>query len=206
MKFIIIRHGETFANALYDTDDRILIGALDAPVSQLNDQGIQQAMYTKEQLINEKIDAIYCSDLGRTKQTADIIFENRDIVYTPLLRERSLGSDEGKRVDEVFAREDVWKYHVNSQEDSIYDCLHKKVVDGESYNDVIKRCKLFLSEFDYTENKTIAVVAHFHFIRCFIYELLQKDADRELFTMIIPNAKPIVFTYNGKFEYDKLKI
>ena len=39
MKFIIIRHGETFANALFNTDDRILIGALDAPVSQLNENG-----------------------------------------------------------------------------------------------------------------------------------------------------------------------
>jgi|GEM_PF-6524434 len=29
MKLILIRHGETHANVLYDTDERILIGALD---------------------------------------------------------------------------------------------------------------------------------------------------------------------------------
>ena len=40
MRFILIRHGETYANALYNTNKRILIGALDQPVSQLNDVGI----------------------------------------------------------------------------------------------------------------------------------------------------------------------
>ena len=200
MKFIIIRHGETFANALFNTNDRILIGALDAPISQLNETGIQQAMNTKEQLLNVHVDTIYCSDLGRTKQTADIIFNRDDIIYTPLLRERSLGSDQGKRMDDVFSKDDVWKYHVNSELDPIEDCLSKKVIDGESYNDVIDRCNTFLKQFDFNENKTIAVVAHFHFIRCFIYQLLKKEPDRELFTMMIPNSSPIVFTYqNGEF-------
>ena len=200
MKFIIIRHGETFANALFNTDDRILIGALDEPISQLNEAGIQQAMNTKEQLLNIRVDTIYSSDLGRTKQTAEIIFNREDIIYTPLLRERSLGSDEGKRMDEVFAREDVWKYHVNSQLDSIEDCLSKKVFDGESYNDVINRCNTFLNQFNFNEDKTIVVVAHFHFIRCFIYQLLKKEPDRDLFTMMIPNSSPIIFQFkNGEF-------
>ena len=200
MKFIIIRHGETYANALFNTDDRILIGALDAPISQLNETGIQQAMNTRELLSNVQIDKIYCSDLGRTKQTAQIIFDRNDIVYTQLLRERSLGSDEGKRIDEVFSKEDVWKYHVNSQLDSIEDCLSKKVIDGESYNDVIQRCNTFLETFDFNEEMTVAVVAHFHFIRCFVYQLLKKEPDRELFTMMIPNSSPIVFVYkDGEF-------
>ena len=200
MKFIIIRHGETYANALFNTDDRILIGALDAPISQLNETGIQQAMNTRELLSNVQIDKIYCSDLGRTKQTAQIIFDRNDIVYTQLLRERSLGSDEGKRIDEVFSKEDVWKYHVNSQLDSIEDCLSKKVIDGESYNDVIQRCNTFLETFDFNEEMTVAVVAHFHFIRCFVYQLLKKEPDRELFTMMIPNSSPIVFAYkDGEF-------
>ena len=200
MKFIIIRHGETYANALFNTDDRILIGALDAPISQLNETGILQAHKTKEIMSNIKVDEIYCSDLGRTKQTANIIFEGKNIEYTALLRERSLGSDEGKRVDEVFSKEDVWKYHVNSELDPIDECLSKKVIDGECYNDVINRCKKFLSKFDYSDNKTIVVVAHFHFIRCFIYQLLNKEPDRELFTMMIHNSSPIVYSFNnGKF-------
>ena len=82
MRFILIRHGETYANALFNTDKRILIGALDQPVSQLNDVGMQQAKDTKLLLENYIIDEVYSSDLGRTKQTASIIFPNQNIQYT----------------------------------------------------------------------------------------------------------------------------
>lgn len=200
MRFILIRHGETYANALYNTDKRILIGALDQPFSQLNDVGIQQAKDTKLLLENYIIDEVYSSDLGRTKQTASIVFPNKNIQYTSLLRERSLGSDEGKTVQEVFSRDDVWKYHVNTEEDSIEDCLNKKVIDGESYIDVMNRCKKFLSQFDINDNKTIVIVSHFHFLRCFIYVLLTREPDREMMRMLIPNAYPMIYTYeNNKF-------
>lgn len=200
MRFILIRHGETYANALYNTNKRILIGALDQPVSQLNDVGIQQAKETKVLLNNYIIDEVYSSDLGRTKKNASIVFPNKNIQYTSLLRERSLGSDEEKTVQEVFSRDDVWKYHVNTEEDSIEDCLNKKVIDGESYIDVMKRCKKFLSQFDINDNKTIAIVSHFHFLRCFIYILLNREPDREMMRMLIPNAYPMIYTYeNNKF-------
>ncbi|MBQ9840512.1 MAG: histidine phosphatase family protein [Erysipelotrichaceae bacterium] len=134
------------------------------------------------------------------KKTASIVFPNKNIQYTSLLRERSLGSDEGKLVEEVFSRDDVWKYHVNTEEDSIEDCLTKKVIDGESYIDVMKRCKKFLSQFDINDNKTIAIVSHFHFLRCFIYVLLNREPDREMMRMLIPNAYPMIYTYeNNKF-------
>ena len=204
MKFILIRHGETYANALYNTNKRILIGALDQPISQLNEVGIHQAKKTKALLENYVVDEVYSSDLGRTKQTASIIFPNKNIQYTSLLRERSLGSDEGKLVEEVFSRDDVWKYHVNTEDDSIEDCLNKKVTDGESYIDVMNRCKKFLSQFDVNEDKTVAIIAHFHLFRCFIYVLLNKEPDREMMRMLIPNAYPMIYTYeNDKFTFYK---
>ena len=204
MRMILIRHGETHANALYETEQRILIGALDEPICQLNDVGIQQAKNIQIALNHQNIDKVYCSDLGRTRQTALLIFPHKNIQYTSLLRERSLGSDEGKLVKELFSRDDIWNYHVNVDEDTLEDCLSKKVLDGESYEDVIKRCKLFLSQFNVEKDTTIAIVSHFHFIRCFIYVLLNKEPDREMFKMMIPNATPIVFNYNhGIFELEK---
>lgn len=204
MKFILIRHGETYANALYNTNKRFLIGALDQPISQLNEVGIQQTKETKVLLENYVVDEVYSSDLGRTKQTASIIFPNKNIQYTSLLRERSLGSDEGKLVEEVFSRDNVWKYHVNTEDDSIEDCLNKKVIDGESYMDVMNRCKKFLSQFDVKEDKTVAIIAHFHLFRCFIYVLLNKEPDREMMRMLIPNAYPMIYTYeNDKFTFYK---
>ena len=201
MKFIFIRHGETYANVLYNTEDRILIGALDNELTQLNDKGRQQALNAKLQLQNMHIDEIYCSDLSRTKETASIIFPNQKIYYTALLRERSLGSDEGKRVKDLFVDNDIWKYHVNIDTDSLDERLSKRVPDGENYLMAMDRCKDFLKQFDLNENRTIAVVAHFHLIRCMIYVLTQIPFDLTMFDLMIPNAQPIIYSNEqGSFQ------
>lgn len=202
MKVILIRHGETYANDLFHTEDRILIGALDTKIAQLNEKGRQQAIEARKQLENIHIDEIYSSDLGRTIETTSLVFPNREFKTTSLLRERTLGSDEGLTFKEVFSREDVWNYHVNSDEDSIEECMTKKVIDGECFQEVLDRCNDFLNQFDFNENKTIAIVGHFHLFRFMIYALLDKKPDKELFKMMIPNATPIIFEYeNGKFTH-----
>ncbi len=198
MRIILIRHGETYANDLFNSEDRILIGALDTEIAQLNEKGKQQAIEARKQLDNIQVDEIYSSDLGRTKETASLVFPNREFKTTPLLRERTLGSDEGLTFKEVFSREGVWKVHVNTELDSVEDCMTKKVVDGECFQEVLERCTKFLSQFDFNENKTIAIVGHFHLFRFMIYALLNKQPDKELFKMMIPNASPITFEYKNK--------
>lgn len=196
MRIILIRHGETIANDLYNSgDERLLIGSLDNELTQLNDTGRKQAEEAKMIMDQIHVDEIYSSDLTRAKETATIIFGDRKIHQSALLRERSLGSDEGKKAKLVFQNENVWKYHVNSEKDPIELYLSKKVEDGESYQMVLDRCKEFLSQFDYNEDKTIAVIGHFHLIRCMIYSLLEKEPDRELFTMMIYNVTPIGYEY-----------
>lgn len=197
MKIILIRHGETYANVLYDTKDRILIGALESPITELTDQGKLQAVKTKEIIKELLIDEIHVSDLYRAQQTASIIFPERTVHTTKLLRERSLGSDEGKRVDDVFQEESAWFYHVDLDSDSLEECLTKKVPDGENYCMVIERCRSFLDQFDFHQDKTIAVVAHFHLIRCMIYTLLKKQPDMDMFQLMIPNAEPLIFEYHA---------
>lgn len=202
MKIILIRHGETIANTLFNTNERILIGALNTPITYLNENGIKQANQAKNKLKDIEIDEIYCSDLYRAKQTASIIFGEKEMHYTSELRERCLGSDEGKKASEVFKEPTAWNYHVNSETDSLENCLNKKVIDGESYQDVLNRCQHFLKSFDFEEDKTIAIVAHFHFIRCMSYVLLNKKPDLDLFHHHIPNATPITFEYiKNQFHY-----
>ena len=202
MKIILIRHGETYANDLFHSEDRILIGALDTEIAQLNEKGKQQAIEAGKKLENIQIDEIYSSDLGRTKETTSLVFPNREFKTTPLLRERSLGSDEGLTFTEVFSREGVWEYHVDSDVDSVEECMNKKVIDGECFQEVLERCHKFLSQFNFNEDKTIAVVGHFHLFRFMIYALLNKQPDKELFKMMIPNATPITFEYkNEKFTH-----
>jgi len=64
-KIYLIRHGETEWNALSKIQ-----GHKDIP---LTDKGIEQAKLTGNRLINENINAIYCSDLERAYNTAKII-------------------------------------------------------------------------------------------------------------------------------------
>lgn len=194
MKLILIRHGETYANVLYETDERILIGALDNELTQLTEKGKHQALEAKHQIEHLQIDEIYCSDLGRTKETASIIFPKREIHYTKLLRERSLGSDEGKRVSDLFVNDEAWQFHVNSDTDNLEQRLTKCVPDGENYLMVMDRCRQFLNQLNLSEKKTIALVAHFHLIRCMIYVLTKTDFNLSMFDLIIPNAKPLIFS------------
>ena len=68
-KIYFVRHGQTKANK-----NGLIFGQWDLP---LNQTGIKQAKKTAEKLAKiarkEKIDAILCSPLTRTKQTASII-------------------------------------------------------------------------------------------------------------------------------------
>jgi broad specificity phosphatase PhoE len=66
--------------------------------SKLTENGKQQAFTLSKKLKNKKIDIIFASDLGRAKQTAEIISTNLGIpvIFDWLLRERHNGILQGK--------------------------------------------------------------------------------------------------------------
>jgi broad specificity phosphatase PhoE len=86
---LLVRHGETDWNA-----ERRWQGHADVP---LNDRGREQAMQLAEQLAGERVDAIYTSDLGRARETAEIVGARLGVpvVSVPELREIDVGSREG---------------------------------------------------------------------------------------------------------------
>ncbi|MFZ6649105.1 histidine phosphatase family protein [Undibacterium sp. TJN25] len=88
-EILLIRHGETAWNAV-----RRLQGHLDIP---LNEEGTRQAKALAWALKNEKLDAIFSSDLQRALQTAGEIatLQNLDIQVDAALRERCFGGFEG---------------------------------------------------------------------------------------------------------------
>ena len=91
MKLILTRHGETVDNTL-----KIIQGHNQGV---LTDEGTLQAKKLALRLKNEKIHAIYSSDLKRAADTARIIAKyHRDanLQFTPELRERDYGSLSGK--------------------------------------------------------------------------------------------------------------
>ena len=212
MRFILVRHGETYSNTLFGTPEQMLIGALDNEQTKLNETGKKQAEVAAESVknyIKDTIDEIYVSDLTRTIQTADIVFKDYTYKTDRRLRERSLGILEGMLLSDVVKNEELNATLPDSRVDDFETCMSKKHPSGESYEDVVNRLKDFLSQFNYEENKTVACVSHFHTLRLFIYLLLDKPFDMKMFEMMLKNSEPYVFDYiDGKFELvsDNLEI
>lgn len=201
MRLVLIRHGETYANTLYGTDQQQLIGALDNELTMLNETGMKQAEFAKELVAKyQPIDKIYVSDLTRTKQTASILFPDREYILEPRLRERTLGSMEGVLLKEVLQDERVLQL-VDLSRDGLEKSMFVKPVDGECYQDVFDRLRDFLSSLDLMSNVTVAFVSHFHTLRCLLYVLLNKEVDEALFDLNIRNSYPYVLEYkNGIFQ------
>jgi len=90
-RFCLVRHGETDWNT-----ERRLQGQLDIP---LNTTGLKQAEQLSQALAcsGKSFDALYVSDLTRTRQTALAIAKHNPIkvIATPALRERNFGCFQG---------------------------------------------------------------------------------------------------------------
>lgn len=142
MKILVTRHGQTDWNLQKKIQGRTDI--------ELNNNGIEQASQTKENLKNEKIDLIICSPLKRAKQTADIINIDRGIpiIYDERLIEICYGENEGK-LKKDFDYYGFWDI-INTHE----------YKDAENVNRFIKRVHDFLEDIKKYEEENILLVTH----------------------------------------------
>ena len=94
-RFYLVRHGET----KWNQEGRIQ-GHLD---SNLTEAGEEQAKKTAKKLLGVNFSTVYSSDLGRARQTAEILKLERNIALrtTALLRERYMGILQGKTREEM---------------------------------------------------------------------------------------------------------
>ena len=130
MKLYLVRHGQTDSNVKVQ-----LTGLNDAP---LNDLGIKQAKAVVP-LLPEGIQAIYCSPLIRTQQTAEILNRKLGLPLhlTPLLNERDFGSLTEKSWDEVG--EDLRRIDREQRFDY-------RPYGGEAVEDVHGRLRSFIAD------------------------------------------------------------
>lgn len=102
-ELILVRHGVTAWNKV-----RRFQGQIDIP---LDDEGRDQAARAGRRLAREPVSAVYSSDLGRARQTAEAI---ASALALPLrtdtgLRERHYGAFEGRTHDEIrVADPEAW--------------------------------------------------------------------------------------------------
>ncbi|VVC01474.1 2,3-bisphosphoglycerate-dependent phosphoglycerate mutase [uncultured archaeon] len=149
MKFFLIRHAETTANA-----GRIVIGGREG--GKLSERGRRQAAALARRLSHEKVSAIYCSTSNRAMQTAHAIalHQGCDILYCDELCEIDTGELTGLSHEQIEG-----KYPRIF--DRIFDNPAKKLPGGESLKDVQRRAMPLIERLSAREgNPTIVAVGH----------------------------------------------
>jgi broad specificity phosphatase PhoE len=110
-KLLIIRHGHTSLN-MPGRDER-LRGWLDVP---LDSEGLEEAAVTAGQVhTRHTVDAIYCSDLRRARQTAEVLRKQTKapVTTTSDLRPWNLGVFCGQRVREILPFLNLLNQHLD---------------------------------------------------------------------------------------------
>jgi len=169
-KIYIVRHGKTDWNEL-----GLLQGKTDI---ELNKEGIKQAIELREKIDLSNIDVCICSPLKRTKQTAEIIIQNRmPIQYDDMLVERCFGDYEGKPIDFSLIGEQ-WDYKKNDSSCNI-----------ESLQDCLARAKKFVDKINKEyDNKNILIVSHGGFIKALHFCLVGYDENTDFLSFNPKNA------------------
>ena len=146
-KIYLMRHGEI------STQGKKFVGQTDL---SLNEHGLKQADWWRRRLRNITFNRIFCSDLIRSRQTAQIIAGERlnCIHIIPLLREIFLGEWDGIEVEKIRSR---FPEEFQMRGESIADY---RPPGGESFSDLQKRVVPIWEKLVQSIEGKILIVAH----------------------------------------------
>ncbi|MEI5908662.1 histidine phosphatase family protein [Bacillus spongiae] len=187
MNIYLIRHGETEANVMNKEKYTMFTGQYDTSLTQ---NGEAQALRLFDKIGHLRFDRVFSSDLSRAVNTAEIIFPKMDIHKTSLLRERSLGVFEGKRLLDISTKEEYKKFFSDCEYKDFKHSFVTKAPQGESYTDVMKRVKLFFSNINLHDFDNVAIVSHAITMKC-ILKFLLNLSEEETLKLKINNCEPI---------------
>ena len=153
--YFLLRHGET----IYQTDFKKLTyptsnPKLEKPPIGLTKKGKEEITTLFHKIKKLKIDLIFCSDLQRAKETAEIVAKELDleIIFDRRLRDVNLGVFHGKPKEEFFRA-----FPAPEMKERFY----KKLKNGESWLDVRERVLKFVREIDKKyKGKKILIISH----------------------------------------------
>ena len=150
-RYFLLRHGKT-------TQQKLKKGIIYPPIEkqgniELLSESKEKLKKIAKKIKKEKIDLIYCSDILRTRQTAEIVSKELGIKKINLdkrLRDTNLGIFHNR------CKKEFYKFvgYKNRK-------FSTKIPKGENWNDLEKRTKKFLKDIDKKyQNKRILVVGH----------------------------------------------
>ncbi len=115
---------------------------------ELSEIGVEQAKRLGEQVVDTHFDVVFCSDLKRAVDSAELGFGDKyEIIKDARLRECDYGDMNGKSVGEF--------------KDRMEEYIDTPFPNGESYKDVEKRLASFVDFLrDNYGGKHVAIVAH----------------------------------------------
>jgi probable phosphoglycerate mutase len=177
--FWLVRHGETDWNL-----EGRFQGQADLP---LNANGLVQARQVADLLVGKGIQAIYCSDLQRALQTAQIIAERLRLnpQVDKRLREVRLGEWEGMQVEQIkTSYPDQWQ-------DRKLDPLSAHPPGGENLLELAERSWAAIDQIaQWHSNGTILLVSHGVALACLICRVRNLPL-AQAFNVIPENAHPL---------------
>lgn len=187
MKIYLVRHGESQSNYDKKEGKNYFCGQLDVP---LTEKGTRAAQSLQSYFNKKDIDHVYLSDLLRTRQTYNAIFDNAiPASVTASLRERSLGEFEGEMVDKIEQKPEYERYFNDEDYLLFRHSFSQKAPGGESYADVLQRVTQFFEHEVDNSLETIVIVAHQVVLRCcFVY--LRYDTQATVIERKIENCVP----------------
>jgi broad specificity phosphatase PhoE len=187
-KIIIVRHGESLGNL-----HQIMLGHTDVDLAP---RGFVQAEACAEYLKNEKIDAIYSSDLIRAMHTAEPHAKLRGLEIQPSrqLRECYVGDWENVSLDEIVEK---WP-------DLFFEGWRKnfgtfRIPGGESVQEAASRFHDEVLRIARDNiGKTVLIAAHAAVIRGFWGKITKTPPEELASTYLYPtNASCSFVWYNG---------
>lgn len=182
-RLIIVRHGQSTANK-----ERRLSGQSNVPLTEL---GHRQAQATAKYLLaEEKIDAVWCSDLLRAFQTASYYLKQTDLPVRcwQELREVDVGEWSGLLMEERDARYPEELRLIRE------DYPNFTYPGGESSRELFQRAKrAMLTVAAAHEGQTVAVFCHGGVARCF--ECFAQGMDISGIHATVPGANCSVNVY-----------
>jgi len=186
-RIFLVRHGDTSSNSRERYWGRSDV--------KLSAAGVEQAEKLRDRLANEKINAIYSSDLQRASLTARIIASGHhlEVITCPELQETNFGKIEGLTFNEIGQLfPELAELWVNWSP-------QLRFPDGESVHELNIRVSKFLDRLKkHAPDEHILIVAHAAPLRLLVCHLLGIEIDHWRRMRISLASLSIVDTFDQK--------